>query len=373
MNQNTSSISKIQQALKRLASYILSHEYLLALTISIIYIFIGLSIGVEGSQHLALNHAPHAHYNLDKSNKLVFLANWDGADYLKIANHGYFTSFLTGWFPVYPIMIKAIDWIIGSYLFSGLLISWLCLSGAVYYFIKIIKLKLNISSNLEAAKAVLLFLLYPTGFYLICVYTESLFALLSLATIYYALKRRYLLVGLLTMTASATHFNGVFLIAFAALILFEQKLKLRNIAISLLIGSLGLIAYMIFLFSKYAKPLAFFSAQKQHGWLHHGLFASLGSIGIFNLMLFLLVLASAVYWWKSRRSFSFYSLLYLLIPLVGGQFDGFPRYSLMVFPVTFMIYWIVRKRSYAYLVTLSLSSIVWAYLLIKFSAGYIVG
>jgi hypothetical protein len=88
----------------------------------------------------------------------------------------------------------------------------------------------------------------------------------------------------------------------------------------------------------------------------------------------LAILWTTIYWWKRRKSFAVYSGLYLLIPLVGGQFGGYPRYTLMVFPLQFMLFDYFRDKKFALMpsVVLIFFAIGWAYILLQFAAGYVV-
>ena len=62
-----------------------------------------------------------------------------------------------------------------------------------------------------------------------------------------------------------------------------------------------------------------------------------------------------------------------MIPLLGGQFGGFVRYTLMDFPVFFMFYDYLRKKSLAYPVFISLIAIGWTYILLQYTGGYLGG
>jgi Gpi18-like mannosyltransferase len=349
------------------------NEWLTAITISLILIIVGLLIGILSSSHLNINHAANAHYQLNQTSKLDFLANWDGARYLSIAKNGYNNQFITGWLPLYPLLIRFVHLIINSYLISGLIISWISLIGALYFYQKIIKIVFNTTNNMDSLKATLLFGLFPSGVYLLAVYTESLFACLALGAIYYALKSRYIVAALLTMFATATHINGVFILIFIALILWERKEKLFNILIGLAIGSLGIVSYMLYLYLKFNNALDYVTAQKDHGWLHKSIFSHLSSFGILNGILALLIIACVIFWWNRKRSFSIYSMFYLLIPLVGGQLGGYLRYVMVAFPLEFMIYDLLKRSRYAYGIVISLFVVSWIYILIRFSTGYIIG
>jgi hypothetical protein len=182
-----------------------------------------------------------------------------------------------------------------------------------------------------------------------------------------------LVAGLLTSLATLTHINGVFLVLLTSLILIEEKEKLKNVAISFVIGCLGIISYMIYLWSKYHNPFEFIAAQHDHGWLRHSILGQLGSFSVVDYILAITIIVSIIYWWRRRKSFAIYSFFYLLIPIIGGQFGGYPRYALMAFPIQFMLYDFFRNKQLAYQIMLIIFSISWAYFMLEFAAGYIVG
>lgn len=364
--------NSLNQFALKIYRYLMSHEWLLAIFLTIAVVAIGSALGIENNQIIALNSYKLAHYSLEPANKLSFLANWDGARYISIVLHGYSSSFVTGFFPLYPILIFIFHQIISSPLMSALVVSWLFLIGAIYYYLKIVKLYFNLNSNIEALKATLLFVLFPSGVYLIAAYSESAFALLALAAIYYAMQDRYINAGLMAMLAAVTRIDGVFILLLVALILFEQKQKIKNIVLTSFIGSLGLISYMVFLFFTRHNPLEFIKAQQTHHWLQSTILSKLASFGWVDWSLFLVVLWTSIYWWKRKKSFSIYSMLFLLIPIVGGQFGGYPRYILMLFPLQFMLFAYVKEKKFVYQILLVLFSVTWTYTLLQFAAGYII-
>jgi Gpi18-like mannosyltransferase len=364
-------MDSLRLKLLKLSKFILKHDLLIALILTASIVAIGSIISIENNRIALLNPSSVARYTAEPSNKLSFLANWDGNDYINIAHNGYDSFRLTNFFPLYPMLLNLMNKIISSPVISGLLISWVFFMGTIFYYLKLVKLLFKIK-GVETIRATLLFVLFPTAIYFTAVYTESLFAFLALGAIYYALKRRYILSGVMAALAGATHTNGVFLLIFIGLILLEEKEKLRNILFSLVIGSLGIVSYMTYLWIKFKNPFEFLTAQHDHGWLRHSLLTQTGSFSGVDLLFAVLIIVTAVYWWNKRKSFSIYSLSYLVIPLLGGQFGGFPRYTLMVFPIPFMLYDLFKNNKLGYQVALLLMTIGWTYIFLQFAAGYII-
>lgn len=356
--------------LRALRQSITKNDWALAFIIASFFILLTLFLGYYSNLVIPSNPAPSSHYLLEPSTHLDFMSEWDGPHYLSIAKHGYSNLALTAFFPLYPLLIRLVMYLISSPLISALIVSWLCLVGALFFYIKIIREVIS-KNKLDIIMGLLLFLFFPTGVFLVATYTESLFALSALGALYFGLKGRYLLAGLFTAMATATHPNGVFLIALIILLLWEAKLKIWQILLSAIIGCLGITSYIGYLWISKAKPLAFVSAQKGNHWLSRHYFTTIiNSFTPIDLVVYLLAIVSSIYWWKRKKSFAIYSFLYVLLPIVGGNFSGYSRYALMAFPIQLMLLSKFRSSRLAYPVILMLSVVFWAYFVIHYAAGY---
>jgi len=354
---------------------IMSRDLLLAVCVALLLIVAGVSLGLENNKVVPTNPDQLSHYTAEPHNPLRFMSDWDGPIYLRIAHQGYVDKEDPGFFPLYPVLIHVVNYVISSPLYSALMIAWTSLVGAIYFYLKIIKRLFGVQDNSEALRASLLFILFPTGVFLLATYTESLFAFLALGSLYFALRKQYLPTALFAMFATATHVNGPFVLLLVALVLYEQKARLREVALTLVIGSLGLIAYMGFLTIHYHNPLQFIAAQRTNGWLQKTSYIQhlLANFSVLNLAPLFLIAAAIIYWWNKRRSFSIYAALYLCIPFIGGQFSGFNRYSLMVFPVQFMLYEHFRNSKTFYPIVVAVLAVFWSYFMLQMAGGYVGG
>jgi Gpi18-like mannosyltransferase len=358
---------------QKLYTVIVKHDFLMALLIGTLLIAGGIFLGADNNKVVPVTTSPMARYTQEPNNSLSFLSNWDGPNYLEISRTGYATADLSNFFPLYPIAIHVVGYVISSPLDSALLISWVCFIGAIYYYLEIVKFLFKVDDSRDALKGVAFFMLFPTAVFFLATYTESMLALFALGGIYYAFRQRYISAALFLLFATATHITGVFVLLLVAMILWEEKERLRNIIVTIVIGSLGLVSYMVYLYARFNNPLEFISAQQKHGWLQHTVNDPNYGIGWLNVIFIILIISAIVYWWNRRRSFSIYSLLFLLIPIVGGQFGGFNRYVLMIFPVQLMLYGRFRNSKIAYPLCICLTTILWAYFLFQYAGGYVGG
>jgi Gpi18-like mannosyltransferase len=361
----------VHQKAKVLLKRLVGNEFLIALVVGIALISVCVFLGWENNKVIPVNPAPSAHYNLEPNNPLKFLSNWDGPNYLSIAKNGYTNKNEANFFPLYPLLIRAVHVIIPSLLDSGLIVAWCCLIGALYYYLKILKHFFKIKDNVEAIRGLLFLALFPTGVFLIATYTESLFAFLALGALYYALRNSYIKATIFTAFLTATHINGLLVVLLIGLIFIEKKLNPLKIIASMIVGCLGLVSYMIYQKVRFHSALEFLHAQKLHNWINLSGIHILGEIATLNGLFFVLVLCSAAYWWHRKKSFSIYSLSYSTIIFVGGRdFGGFGRYSLMAFPLELMLYDYLRNKKLGYPIVLTLSAILWCFVTIRYAGGY---
>lgn len=159
--------------------------------------------------------------------------NWDGGHYLDISQKGY-TTIQTVFFPLYSLIIKLVTLIGISPLWAGLLISHLATIFALFFLYKLVLLDYD---NETAQKATLLLLAFPTSFYLVAVYNESLFLALTIASFYYSRTKNIILASLFAGLASVTRPIGIaVIIAISAeyLIVKSPQFKLHHLSNTLI-------------------------------------------------------------------------------------------------------------------------------------------
>lgn len=315
---------------------------------------------------------PGYHYLGEIRNSFNFLSNYDAPDYIDIAIGGYTNNFWVNWFPLYPLTIHALHVVVKSALDSSLLLAWSYLAGATYFYVKVARRVLGITGDTEPLKALALWVLLPTGVFLVAPFAESMLALLSLAAILLALRKRYIEAGFLALLASATHITGAFVAILVGLILFEERAGLRKAITASLIGLLGITSYMAYLWDVQGHPLAFLESQQDfHGWTHQSLLGIVTHASLSNAINVALLLAAAWFWRRRRPSFALYSLMFLTIPLLGHQYGGFDRYVLMAFPIPLMGYELTRNRPQVFAYLMALLGMCWAYVVVLYTGGYI--
>jgi Gpi18-like mannosyltransferase len=155
-----------------------------------------------------------------ETNYLIKWANWDGGHFRGIAENGYIHSFQVVFFPLYPLLIKDLMLLGLSSLWAGLIISHVSTIFALYFLYKLVLIDYKED---VAKKAVFLLLVFPTGFYLISVYSESLFLALGISSIYFARKKKWLLASILAGLSAITRIAGVGIIIAVAVEYFLKE------------------------------------------------------------------------------------------------------------------------------------------------------
>ena len=115
-------------------------------------------------------HFPYFSERLYPANLPHFLwsaGNFDGVHYLGIAKDAYSHQYTQVFFPLYPILIKAGEYLTHNLILSGVLISNIALLVAIYFLHSLVKM--NYGKNV-AIWSVIFVLAFPTSFYFGAVY-----------------------------------------------------------------------------------------------------------------------------------------------------------------------------------------------------------
>ena len=135
-----------------------------------------------------------------------FDANW----YLKIAQRGYSGDDGSPvYFPLYPLLIRIVSTVVGNAMLATLLISNLSLIGALAMLYRLSDALFGAPS---ARRTIAYWLLFPTAFFMLAAYTESLFLFLALVAFDCARRDKWILAALFGVLAALTRLQGVLLI-----------------------------------------------------------------------------------------------------------------------------------------------------------------
>ena len=324
---------------------------------------------------------------------LSSLANFDGLHYLLIARQGY-SQWEQAFFPLYPLLIKLLTFVINNSLVVALIISNLCFLAGLFVLTKLVEKK-------QAPWLLVFLLAFPTSFFFGAVYTEGLFFLLFVLALYFFKKQKYLPAGFVAIFSSLTRLIGVFLIIPAFFQWLSKRKGLATVAAPLV----GLGIYCLYLFKTTGDPLFFLTSQPVFGanrsaslvllpqvvWRYIKIFITAApnfqyfvswlEFSIFFLVFIVLVLDLFIHL-RFNRNFevkiedydriglNLFSFANLLLPTLTGTFSSVPRYAL--FSLSFFLYLTEFKNIWAKMIVALVFLILHVILLGFFSQGYFI-
>ncbi len=278
-------------------------------------------------------------------------AQWDGGHFINIARLGYFNPQEYAFFPLFPNLIRFISiFTFGNLIIAGLIITNVAFLAFLIVFHKLIDQKFG---RQIANTSVLTFLTFPSAFFAVAVYSESIFLLLAVLTLYYLESKKFLYAAAFSSFAGAARLIGVFLaipVAWSYLESISFKIKnlnLKVLAIPLSIS--GLFLYSLYLFFKFGDPFYFSTVESVwhrsfinpaltiYSYLTVNPFAKPFNdyLDIAATLGFLVILILGFK--KIPKPWWFYSLLVILVPASTGTLTSMPRYVLSAFPVFILL------------------------------------
>lgn len=204
---------------------------------------------------------------------------WDAHNYIRIAEgydfhteNGDFTTL--AFFPLYSAMLGIVNLFIHSPEIAGLLVSAICTSIACVFMYKLVALDYGKGIG---QKSVILMNVFPFGFFLGAIMSESAFILTSVMTLYYIRKHDWQLAGLWGMFSALSRSVGAFLIFPATIEFLEEHKFFKNFKdikpklglifkkwIWLLLIPIGTCIYLFLNYHYAGDPLYFIKIQDKY-------------------------------------------------------------------------------------------------------------
>ena len=278
----------------------------------------------------------------------------DVPHYMEIAANGYRALGDTAnnivFFPLYPLLMRAVHVLIPDYVIAGMAVSNLFLGAATAALFALIEAEMGFR---RAMRGTLLMTLFPFGFFMAGAYTESLFMALVALDMLALAKRRWVWVGALGFLAALTRSQGVVLLVPTV---YEACLDLRArkgspwMLAALLIPA-GTLVYLGMNVALFGKPTAFLEFQAAAPWYNTSHWISENLAQHFGMALDHPALAVFIYWvqlllyfaglallfWglkkKLRPSFIALGGAYMLMTYLHGWMISGPRYMMACVPL----------------------------------------
>ncbi len=194
---------------------------------------------------------------------------WDAFFYEQIALHGYRPwDGTAAFYPLYPLLSRAASIVLaGHIVIAELAVSSAAFGVAMWLLYRLALLDVPPTA---ALLTVLLVTFFPTGFFLLAPYTESLFLLLTVAAFWFARIDRPWLAGLAAFGAGLTRLQGAILVLPLAFITFRRaEGRGRRPGLDLLaavLPSLGLILFTAYLHAVVGVHTSSLGVQSMWGY-----------------------------------------------------------------------------------------------------------
>ena len=322
---------------------------------------------------------------------------WDTGHFKAIATHGYDIYWRTAFFPLYPLLQRALNHFMHNVLVAGLIISNI---ATLLTFMVLYRLVTQDFNKQVAGRAVLYLAVFPTAFFLSAAYNESLFLCLGLISFYAMRRGQWWIAGIAGFLAALTRSSGLLLLLPFVYEYLRQhdfywkRLRLDGLSGLLIPAGLGL--FMVYCSIKFHDPLAFSHAQRvwkrelQFPWttfvdvstiLQKSQFLSFASIHtlidlsswIFTLCL---LICSVVGPWRLAKDLRIYavygftfSIFLILFPSESWPVQSLSRLVIELFPA-FIILAIIGKSPRLNLYYLCIAGSIACFLLLQFLTGH---
>jgi hypothetical protein len=194
------------------------------------------------------------------------LARWDSVWYLAIANDGYPADDprRAAFFPLYPLLVRAANAVVGSPIVAGTLVSLACFGIALVLLHRLTTLELGAPAARATVWAIALF---PGAVFFSAVYSEALYLALSVGCLYAARTGRWAWAGAAGALGAATRSAGVLLVVPLAILWLARGERRPRDAAWIALVPAGLAGFCATLALGGGDALAPFHAQDI--WFRH--------------------------------------------------------------------------------------------------------
>lgn len=285
--------------------------------------------------------------------------SWDGRWYLEIVRAGYpdgipanityeQTEARAAFFPMYPGAVRVFDSVLpGGDTIAALLLNFLLGALAV---VLVGLLARRVFSASVAARAMVLFAVFPGSFVMSFAYSEALFVVFAAACLLLLYDEQWLLAGLAAALATATRPNGVAIVLaclVASVIAIKTKRQWSSL-LAVLLSPLGFIGFQLYVDDVAGERGAWFRVQTE-AWSEG---TSFGATAVENTLSFitspfdstadaltvlslgaLLVMLFAAYRRRLPLPWIAFSAVIIALMLIPETVTARPRFVFTAFPL----------------------------------------
>lgn len=296
-----------------------------------------------------------------KDSWFTIWSRWDASHYLSLAEKGYTAGgedqYSIVFYPMYPWLIRVVAFVSQNYFVAALLVSGVASIAAVLLLRRLVELDQSAS---VARLSVWFLLIFPTAYFLHIGYSESVFLLFVVGSLFAARKEAWAVAGVLGALACLSRVNGLLLVPTLVVEAWLQFSRTRRIDwrwIWIGVTGLGFLGYLILNYKVTGNPFTFSRIMEEHWykkitspwggiydvWLripHYNLTEGLHEF-IFIVFSFLCTVWS---WVKLRPSYAVWMTLNWLMITSTTFIMSTPRYCLTLFPIFIIMARIAVRR-----------------------------
>ncbi len=311
---------------------------------------------------------------------------WDAGWYIRIARDGYGSYGSAAFYPGYPIAMRAVWPLVGGDgLGAALLVSNAAFLLSLLVFHQLTSEEYDVAT---ARRAVVLLAAFPTAFFFMAPYSESLFLLLSLIAFREARRNRWGTSAAAGAAAAFTRSLGIVLLPALIVEALARSREDGRSPVPRVVAAccvlLGPVLYLAFWAARghaaapltaqaaFGRTSAFppVSAVRSVALALRGFSETIGLYRVADLLLTLpVVVAACVGWRRWRASYTTYvglALLFFLSDVISIRpLASVPRYVIVLFPVSWTFARWLRDRQ-LFAMALGCSLVVWCTLAVAF-------
>jgi len=308
----------------------------------------------------------------------TLFSKWDGDHYIFIAENWYVTTgdkrFLLVFYPLYPIAIKILSFIINNKIAAGVIISNISLILGCIYLYKLTESDFGSDTAFRTIKYLLLF---PVSFFFGITYSESMFLALSIATFYYWKREKFILATIFAYFAALTRSVGILLvvpmlteliIGYKDIYNGQSKSRLGLKLAAIFAPFIGFGTYLLINLQVSGNAFTFLNYQSEHWGQKFGFFGSTikmlaknaiewkpeisASLWVPQLVVIFITLMLLCYAIKGLHiSYLAYMIAYIGLTISPTWLLSSPRYLMCLFPIFMLLGHIGKKRTWDFAIT----------------------
>ena len=300
---------------------------------------------------------------------------WDAARHTRVEEIGYTASGehladITI-FPLFPWLVRGANQLGGNTQINAFIVSGLALVAVCYLLYKLAQMD---ESEVVARNSIWFLLIFPTAYFFHINYTESVFLAVTLASFYSARKGDWKLAGLFGVLSSMGRVNGLLL--FPALVV-EAFLEYRQTRrwnwnwLAILATPLGFGVYLLVNLNVTGNAFTFMEITRERfykflAWPWNGIInsidriwwddnpSSIMMISIQELVFAAIGLVAIIFCIRLFRwSYSVWMVGNWLLFISVGFIVSVPRYTLILFPIYFLVARLAQRQNWHLALTVS--------------------